>query len=219
MVARNSHVSMDTIRVTGPGSHAVEVWNIDGLTIKQVLARNVGECGLLIQASTNARVGLVDGDSVAPGTGYATIRMANNNGQLGDGSCRTNVFMDRIVADGGGRGIFCVSQSGGTEIGSINLSNNGSAILIENCHGVNIRDRYVNGGGEVRLTARTEFSNNRDNSITARVNGNSVREQPCGQNINFGVSGNAVVKCLLIAEKPMCARVYIYEISEKQMCY
>ncbi|KAH8175154.1 pectin lyase-like protein [Sarocladium implicatum] len=192
--ARNSDVSMDTIRVTGAGSHAVEVWNIDGLTINQVIARNVGECGLLLQASTNTRVGLVDGDNVASGNGYATFRMANNNGQLSDGSYRTNVYVDRVVSRGGGRGIFCVSQSGGVEIGNINLSNNGNnAILLENCYGVNIRGGSVNGGGEVRVAARSEFPNNRDISITAQVNSNSVREQPCGQNINWYISGNAAM--------------------------
>lgn len=31
--AANSNVKIDTVRVTGAGSHAVETWNIDGLTI------------------------------------------------------------------------------------------------------------------------------------------------------------------------------------------
>lgn len=192
--APNFDVSMDSITVTGAGSHAVEVWNIDGLSINQVLARDVGECGLLLQATTNARVGLVDGDNVAAGNGYATFRMANNNGQLGDGSYGTNVFVDRVVSRGGGRGIFCVSQSGGVEISEIDLADNGNnAILIENCYGLSILGGSVNGGGEVRLAARSEFPNNRDVSVTAEVNGNSVREDPCGESISWSISGNAAV--------------------------
>ncbi|OTA85450.1 hypothetical protein M434DRAFT_16125 [Hypoxylon sp. CO27-5] len=190
--AANSNVKMDTIRVTGAGSHAVETWNIDGLEINQVIARNVGECGLLLQKTTNAHVGLVDGDNVAAGTGYATFRMANNNGQNPNGNYNTNVYVDKVVSRGGGRGIFCVSQSGAAVIKEVDLANNGNnAILIENCYNVSIRGGTVNGGGEVRLAARDEFPNNRDIWITLTVNNNSVRESPCGENTNWTIQGTA----------------------------
>ncbi len=183
---------MDVIRVTGAGSHAVETWNIDGLTINQVIARNVGESGLLLQKTTNARVGLVDGDNVGAGTGYATLRMANNNGQNANGNYNTNVYIDKVVSRGGGRGVFCVSQSGGAVITSVDLANNGNnAVLIENCYNVSIRGGTVQGGGEVRLAARSEFPNNKDIWITLTVNGNTVRESPCGENTNWTLSGNA----------------------------
>ncbi|EGS20045.1 parallel beta-helix repeat-containing protein [Thermochaetoides thermophila DSM 1495] len=190
--AQNYNVLMDEIRVTGAGSHAVETWNIDGLQVGSVIARNVGECGLLLQKTTNARVGLVDGENVATGNGYATFRMANENGKLSNGQYTTNVYVDRVVSRGGGRGIFCVSQSGGAEINNVDLANNGNnAILIENCYNVKIKSGTVNGGGEVRLAARSEFANNRDISLTLTVNNNSVREQPCGTNIQWNISGNA----------------------------
>ncbi|EKG13695.1 Pectin lyase fold/virulence factor [Macrophomina phaseolina MS6] len=190
--AANSNVKMGTIRVTGAGSHAVETWNIDGLEIDQVIARNCGESGLLLQETTNAQVGLVDGENVGAGTGYGTLRFANNNGQLANGNYDTNVFIDRVISSGGGRGVFCVSQSGGAEIGNVDLTDNGNnAILIENCYNVKIRGGTVNGGGEVRLAARSEFPNNRDISVTLTVNDNSVRESPCGENITWNLSGNA----------------------------
>jgi hypothetical protein len=189
--AANSNVKMDVISVTGAGSHAVETWNIDGLTINQVIARNVGESGLLLQKTTNARVGLVDGNNVGAGTGYATLRFANNNGQNPNGNYNTNVYIDKVVSRGGGRGIFCVSQSGGAVITSVDLANNGNnAILIENCYNVSIRGGTVNGGGEVRLAARSEFPNNRDIWITLKVDGTTVRESPCGENTNWTLSGN-----------------------------
>ncbi|KAF2214811.1 hypothetical protein CERZMDRAFT_95194 [Cercospora zeae-maydis SCOH1-5] len=192
--AANTNVRMDTITVTGAGSHAVETWNIDGLTINSVIARNVGECGLLLQNTRNANVGLVDGNNVAAGNGYATLRFANQNGRRADGSYGTNVYIDRVISSGGGRGIFCVSESGGAQINNIALSNNGNnAILIENCYNLNIRGGTVNGGGEVRLAARSEFANNRDISLTLRVDGTSVRESPCGENTNFSITGNAQV--------------------------
>lgn len=168
--APSTNVVMDDVRVTGATSHAVEVWNVDGLRINQVIARNVGECGLLIQNTRDARVGLVDGDNVATGTGYATLRFANRNGRAANGQYPTSIFVDRVKSRGGGRGIFCVSESGGAEIGNIDLASNGNnAILIENCYNVNIRGGTVQGGGEVRLAARSEFANNRDISITATV--------------------------------------------------
>lgn len=118
--------------------------------------------------------------------------MANNNGQLSNGAYTTNVYVTKVVSRGGGRGVFCVSQSGGVEIGSVDLASNGNnAILIENCYGVKINGGTVNGGGEVRISARTEFPNTRDTSITLTVNNNSVRESPCADNSTWNISGNA----------------------------
>ncbi|KAI0509204.1 ricin B lectin [Xylaria bambusicola] len=190
--AANRNVSMGTVTITGAGSHAVETWNIDGLTIDSVIARDVGECGLLLQTTTNAQVGLVDGNNVAAGTGYATFRMANNNGQLADGSYTPNVYVDKVVSRGGGRGVFCVSESGGAVISEVDLANNeNNAILIENGYGVEISSGTVEGGGEVRISARNEFENTRDVSITLTVNSNTVRESPCGENISWTISGDA----------------------------
>lgn len=189
--ALNRNVKIGTVTVTGAGSHAVETWNIDGLEIDSVIARDVGECGLLLQSTTNAHVGLVDGDNVAAGTGYATFRMANRNGRQGD-DYSTNVYVDKVVSRGGGRGIFCVSESGGAEIAEIDLANNeNNSILIENCYNVAILGGTVSGGGEVRISARTEFANTRDISVTATVDGTSVRESPCGDNVTWNISGGA----------------------------
>jgi hypothetical protein len=189
--APNYNVKMGSIRVTGAGSHAVETWNIDGLEIGEVIARNVGESGLLIQNTINAQVGLVDGNNVGAGTGYATLRFANTNGRQSNGNYNTNIYVDRVVSRGGGRGVFCVSQSGGTVIKTVDLANNGNnAILIENCYNFSIRGGTVNGGGEVRLAARSEFANNKDIWVTLRVDGTSVRESPCGENTNWTLSGN-----------------------------
>ncbi|KAI3392950.1 hypothetical protein diail_4937, partial [Diaporthe ilicicola] len=192
--AANSNVKMGTITVTGASSHAVETWNIDGLTIDSVIATDVGECGLLLQKTTNAQIGLVQGDNAGAGTGYATLRFANQNGMLADGSYDTNVVIDKVVSRGGGRGIFCVSESGGAEIGTVDLSDNGNnAILIENCYNVAIKSGTVEGGGEVRLSARDEFAITRDISLTMEVNNNSVRESPCSENPTFSITGSATM--------------------------
>ena len=187
--AANSNVKMDAIACTGTGSHCVETWNINGLTINSVVAKNVGECGLLLQKTTNANVKLVDGENVATGNGYATLRFANQNGKL-NGGYSTNVRVEKVKARGGGRGIFCVSESGGAEIGSVDLANLGNnAILIENCYGVKINGGTVSNSGEVRISARTEFANTKDVSITLTVNGD-VRESPCADNSTWKLSGS-----------------------------
>ncbi|TLD33691.1 hypothetical protein PspLS_01031 [Pyricularia sp. CBS 133598] len=187
----NFNVRMGTITVTGAGSHAVETWNIDGLVIDRVIARNVGESGLLVQKTRNAQIGIVDGNNVGAGTGYATLRFANNNGQNPNGNYNTNIWVDQVISRGGGRGVFCVSQSGAAVIRTVDLANNGNnAILIENCYNLSIRGGTVNGGGEVRVAARSEFPNNRDLWITLRVDNTSVRESPCGTNVNWSLTGN-----------------------------
>ncbi|KAF5025710.1 hypothetical protein F66182_2177 [Fusarium sp. NRRL 66182] len=191
--AWNYDVTIDDVRVTGAGSHALETFKIDGLDIKSVIARNCGESGLLIQESRNVWVGYVEGNNVGAGTGYATLRFANNNGMLANGQyTTTNVFVDRVVSRGGGRGIFCVSRSGATEIKQIDLRDNGNnAILIENCYNFAIRDGVINGGGEVRVSARSEFPNTSGVFVEVEVNNNSVRESPCAENIFWGITGNA----------------------------
>jgi hypothetical protein len=189
--AGSTNVSMDHITVSGAGNHGVETWNVDGLRIGTVVARDVAYAGLLLNNTRNAQIGTVDGDNVATGTGYATFRTANTNGRLANGSYDTNIVVDRVISRGGGRGIFCVSQSGGLLIRSIDLANNGNnSALIENCYNVTVQGGTVNGGGEFRLAARSEFANNRDISITATVNNTSVRESPCGVNVTWNLSGN-----------------------------
>lgn len=190
--AWNYNVVMGTVTVTGASSHAVEIWNTDGLDINAVYARDVGECGLLLQTTTNAWVGYVEGINVAAGNGYATLRFANNNGQLSDGSyTTTNVWIDRVYSRGGGRGIFCVSMSGAAEIKYIDLGQNGNnAILIENCYNLAIRDGVVNGGGEIRIAARTEFPNTSGIFLELEVNGAAIRESPCADNIYWGITGS-----------------------------
>lgn len=66
-------------------------------------------------------------------------------------------------------------------------SNNGNnSILIENCHNVRINGGQVDGGGEVHLAARSEFPNNSDVTISnLDVFNTSVRESPCGDNVNW----------------------------------
>ncbi|GGV84133.1 hypothetical protein GCM10010294_61830 [Streptomyces griseoloalbus] len=182
------NVRIDTVYVSGASSHAVETYGVDGLTVGTVTARNVGESGLLLNQTINATVSKVDAENAGTGTGYAAFRMANRNGRIGS-SYATNIRVGEVVARGGGRGVFCVSESGGATIDRVTLSQTGNnAILIENCYNVNLaaQSGTVTGGGEIRLAARSEFPNNRDITIqNLTVTDSSIRESPCGENTTF----------------------------------
>ncbi|MEE1829774.1 hypothetical protein [Streptomyces sp. SP17KL33] len=182
------NVRIDNVYVSGASSHAVETYGVDGLTVGTVTARNVGESGLLLNQTINATVTKVDADGAGAGTGYAAFRMANRNGRVGS-AYPTNIRVGEVIARGGGRGVFCVSESGGAVIDRINLTNTGNnAILIENCYNVNLaaQSGTVSGGGEIRLAARSEFANNRDITVqNLTVTNSSIRESPCGENTTF----------------------------------
>ncbi|WAU83518.1 hypothetical protein O1Q96_29785 [Streptomyces sp. Qhu-G9] len=182
------NVRIDNVYVSGASSHAVETYGVDGITIGTVTARNVGESGLLLNQTVNATVTKVDADGAGAGTGYAAFRMANRNGRIGSGY-PTNVRVGEVIARGGGRGVFCVSESGGATIDRVTISNTGNnAILIENCYNVHLaaQSGTVTGGGEIRLAARSEFPNNSDITVqNLRVTNSAIRESPCGVNTTF----------------------------------
>ncbi|MGS2591026.1 hypothetical protein [Streptomyces hebeiensis] len=182
------NVRIDNVYVSGASSHAVETYGVDGLTIGTVTARDVGESGLLLNQTVNATVTKVDADGAGAGTGYAAFRMANRNGRVGSGY-PTNIRVGEVVARGGGRGVFCVSESGGAVIDRVDLSGTGNnAILIENCHNVNLaaQSGSVTGGGEIRLAARSEFANNSDITVqNLTVTDSQITENPCGINTTF----------------------------------
>jgi len=179
--ARN--VRIDTVYVQGATNHGVETYGVDGLTVGTVTARNVGYSGLILNDTINATVGTVDADNVAAGTGYAAFRMANRNGRVGS-SYPTNVRVGTVIARGGGRGIFCVSESGGAVIDRVSISNTGNnAVLIENCYNVTVAgvSGSVSGGGDIRLAARSEFPGNSNVTIqNLTVTNNRIVESPCG---------------------------------------
>lgn len=182
------NVRIDNVYVSGTGTHGVETYGVDGLSIGTVTARNTRDSGLLLNQTINATIGTVDADGAGTGTGYAAFRMANRNGRVGS-SYPTNIRVGTVIARGGGRGVFCVSESGGAVIDRVTISNTGNnSILIENCYNVNIAavSGSVSGGGEIRLAARTEFANNRDITIqNLTVTNSRITENPCGTNTTF----------------------------------
>lgn len=176
-------IKIDSVYVEGTRAHGVETYGANDVTIGTIVARNTGYSGLLLNDSTNVTVERVDAQGAGTGTGYAAFRMANRNGRL-DGAYPTNIRVGEVLARGGGRGVFCVSESGGAVIDRVVLEDTGSnAILIENCYGVSIDGGTVSGGGGIRLAARSEFANNRDITLqNLTVSDTSIVESPCATN-------------------------------------
>lgn len=177
------NVRIDNVYVQGASNQGVETYGVDGLTVGTVTARNVGYSGLLLNDTINATIGTVDAENTGAGTGYAAFRMANRNGRIGS-SYPTNIRVGNVIARGGGRGIFCVSESGGAVIDRVTISNTGNnSILLENCYNVTIAaaSGTVSGGGEVRIAARSEFplsSNITLQNLT--VSNTNITQNPCG---------------------------------------
>jgi hypothetical protein len=176
------NIRVDNVNVSGASSHAVETYGVDGITIGTVTARSVGESGLLLNDTINATVGTVDAENAGAGTGYAAFRMANRNGRVGS-SYPTNIRVGTVRARAGGRGIFCVSESGGAVIDRVDIASTGNnSILIENCYNVTIAgvSGTVTGGGEVRIAARTDFPPSSDIHFqNLTVSNTNIRWSPC----------------------------------------
>ncbi|MFD1830796.1 right-handed parallel beta-helix repeat-containing protein [Streptomyces desertarenae] len=185
---RSRAVRIDDVFISGAGDQGVETYGVDGLTVGTVTTRDVAYSGLLLNDTVNATVGRVDAEDTGTGTGYAAFRMANRNGRIG-GGYPVNIRVGEVVARGGGRGVFCVSESGGAVIDRVTLTNTGgNAILIENCYNVTVAglSGTVSGGGEVRLAARSEFPGNRDITLqNLTLSNTALRESPCGTNITY----------------------------------
>lgn len=184
---RSTNLRIDDVYVEGASNHGVETYGVDGIQIGRVVARRVGYSGLLLNDSANAEVGVVDGEDVATGQGYAVFRMANRNGRLNN-QYPANIRVGRVIARGGGRGVFCVSESGGAVIDYVDLEGTGNnSILLENCYNVTVgnaaeRSRIANSG-ELRIAARDDMPNTADIVIrNIALSGTPARESPCATN-------------------------------------
>ncbi len=181
-------VRIDSVHVEGAGSHGVETYGVDGLEMGTVVAKDVAHSGVLLNDTVNATVGTVDATNVGTGTGYAAFRMANRNGRI-DGGYPVNIHVGEVIARGGGRGVFCVSESGGAVIERVDIADTGNnAILVENCYNVEIASEggSVAGPGSIRIAARSDFPNTRDVTVhNLTVTDSAIVERPCGDNVTF----------------------------------
>ncbi len=198
---RSENIRIDFVHVEGTNNHGVETYGVDGLTIGTVEARNTAYAGLLLNATIHAEVGLVDAVGAGTGTGYAAFRMANENGRLTntgqwsnvdfDTDYAPNIHVGEVRAEAGGRGIFCVSGSGGATIDKVVLSGVGTnpAIFIEDCYNVHI-------GAEGGSVDRAGAGNSHDIAITGRGSSSS-------ETTFLHYSAGIVIENLAITDSPI----------------
>jgi hypothetical protein len=187
----NQNLRIDYVYGSGMGSHIVETYGISNITIGTVEGDDVGECGVLLNRSINATIELVSCTNCAAGTGYAAFRMANNNGRIGSGYGTVNIVAKRVVARGGGRGIFSVSGSGAARIDHVDIEDTGNnSILLENAHNVTVgnatEQSRIASSGQLRIAGTS--SDIKIQNIA--VSGTTVSESPCATNSTWtGVNG------------------------------
>jgi hypothetical protein len=192
----NENLQIDYVFGSGMKNHIVETYGISGITIGEVEGDNVGECGVLLNRSINATVDLVTCTDCAVGNGYAAFRMANDNGRI-DGSYDTvNVVAKRVVARGGGRGIFSVSGSGAARIDWVDLEDTGNnSILLENAHNVSVgnpsEQSRIDSSGDLRIAGTSS-----DISIqNVAVSGTTLTESPCATGSTWTNVSGAPTNC------------------------
>ena len=119
------------IRIEGARGHAFETYHIEGIEIDRFIARNNAYCGLILNGSSNAKIGYINSYRSPASGGYAGFRTANSNGP--------NIVVDTLITVECGRGYFSVSKSRGTTIKYVNISGSTShGMLIQNASDVHI---------------------------------------------------------------------------------
>jgi hypothetical protein len=137
-------VETKNLKVTGEiyikntRGHAFETYGIDGIEIEQIEAHNTVGCGLLLNESKNAVIGTVVGTYNNQGGGYATFRVANNNGP--------NIKVESVYSRYSGRGFFSVSGSGGCVIQHVDIANSSNqGILLQDAYDTFVMSGTVSG--------------------------------------------------------------------------
>jgi hypothetical protein len=145
------NLTIDRALVMNTRENGVETFGVDGFRIGRVQAINTGSAGLLLNDSRNGTVDEVIGDRNNIGGGFATFRVANNNGP--------NVRVRRVVSRNSGRGFFSVSGSRGTTIDFVDIANTtAQGIFLEDTTDTRVLSGTVSGGNPNCQLVRTTSS-------------------------------------------------------------
>lgn len=92
------------------GSQGFETYNVDRISVGQVLGKDTGASVVLLNRTTDASVTSVVGKN--PGFDYATFRLAN--------TC-ANVSVGEVVSRGGVRGLSIITGTHDVTVGEVNI--------------------------------------------------------------------------------------------------
>lgn len=162
------------------GSHGLETYGVDGFSVYGIIARNNGECGVLINKGYNGTIGTVDAYRCSLGGGYAGLRFAND--------C-ANVTVNKLVANECGRGFFTVTGAVNITVNEVYIRNSTNhAILLQNSDNVRINSGSFSGDGlnhytsvncqinavPVGLRRITNFAGGRSLDVNGNADGSPV---------------------------------------------
>ncbi|MGC1507586.1 RICIN domain-containing protein [Ketobacter sp.] len=140
------------ININGSTTHAIETYGVEGFSIGDVTVTNSGGSGLLLNDSRNGTVGHVRGHHNNLGGGYATFRVANDNGP--------NVTVESVYSRDSGRGFFSVTNSHGTTIKQVDIANSTKQnILLQNAWDTHVLAGKVSNGNPNCQLVSTDTSN------------------------------------------------------------
>lgn len=126
----NGNIDLDGGGPTGMG-HLIETGVVNGVNIGDVIARNNKGCGVLLNGSTNCTVNSVRGSYNNPDGGYATFRVANNNG---------STYCGFVESRNSGRGFFSTSGSSDCTVREVDIASaRVQGILIEKSSNTHVR--------------------------------------------------------------------------------
>jgi hypothetical protein len=191
-------VRIEHVYIEGGNGHGVEFYGVNLVEIGTLIVRNTGQSGLNLNNSTNVHVGLIDAMTTGlANSGYAAFRTANRNGRMDDGNYPTNVVIDKVKVRSGGRGIFCVSESGGLLVREVDIANTeNQAVLVQNCYNFRIEGGVITNSLPIRLadsTVHPRFAKRRDLALcNLRISDTIIQENPC--QVNGGLELGNVTK-------------------------
>ena len=144
---RNVHIQ-DCRFETGT-SHGLETFGVDGFKGYGLVARNMGECGVLLNRTVNGTLGTVHAYRCNNGGGYAGLRLANN--------C-SNVTTSMLYATECGRGYFVLTGSNNCHLNNCQIVNGtGIGVWLENVVNCSVKAGCTNDG--VAVTGSGSWAN------------------------------------------------------------
>lgn len=142
-------VHIQDCRFENGSSHGLETYGVDGFKGYGLVARNMGECGVLLNKTINGALGTVNAYRCNNGGGYAGLRLANN--------C-SNVTTDMLYADQCGRGYFVLTGSNNSTLKNCRITNGtGIGVWLENVVNCAVLAGCTNDG--VAVTGSGSYAN------------------------------------------------------------
>lgn len=132
------NVHIQDCRFENTSSHGLETYSVDGFKAYGIIARNCGECGVLLNKTVNGTIGTVNAYRCSYGGGYAGLRFAN--------SC-SNITADMLYADECGRGFFVLTGSNNCHLKNSQITNcSNIGIWLENVVNCSVKSGCSNCG-------------------------------------------------------------------------